>query len=126
MSSTKIQVSNISVTSSLSAETHQLSNVSTMTGGFSTEVHQFTNVSATTHGFTLMGGKYSLTISATWNRGNVQLQTLSGDGRTWINVGNSINANGSTTYDLTQGTYRVAVTSATGLNLLLSRIPGEV
>jgi hypothetical protein len=127
MSSTNIQVSNISVTSgSLSAESHQLSNVSTITGSFSSEVRQFTNISATTGSFTLIGGKYLLTVSAMWNGGNVQLKTLSDDGATWINVGSSITANGSATYDLTPGTYRVAIMSATAVNLVLNRIPREV
>jgi hypothetical protein len=127
MRSTNIQVSNISVTSGgLLAESHQLSNVSTVTGSFSTELRQFTNISATTDTFTLIGGKYLLIVSATWNSGNAQLKTLSDEGVTWIDVGSPITANGSATYDLTPGTYRVAITSATAVNLILQRIPGEV
>jgi hypothetical protein len=87
-----------------------------------TESRQFSNISATTAAFALLGGKYGLDISATFGGGNLQLQTLSVDGSTWINVGSSITANGVSTYDLVPGQYRIAVTTATAVYAALARI----
>jgi hypothetical protein len=88
-----------------------------------TESHSFGNISATTGAFTLYGGEYGLTASATWSGGNIQLETLAGDGSTWINVGSSITANGFSTYDLPPGQYRIAVTTATAVYAALTTIP---
>lgn len=90
-----------------------------------TESHQFSDISATTGAFTLMGGKYGLDISATWNSGNAQLETLAADGSTWINVGSSITANGFSNYDLPPGQYQIAITSATAVYAALSTVPDE-
>jgi hypothetical protein len=90
-----------------------------------TESHQFSNISATTGSFTLMGGKYGLDVSATWNSGNMQLQTLATDGATWVNVGSSVTANGFSNYDLPAGQYRLAITSATAVYAALSTVPNE-
>ena len=87
-----------------------------------TESRQFSNISATTAAFALLGGKYGLDISATFGGGNLQLQTLSVDGSTWINVGSSITANGVSTYDLVPGQDRIAVTTATAVYAALARI----
>jgi hypothetical protein len=55
-----------------------------------------------------------LVASATFGGGNLQLQTLSLDGSTWINVGSSVTAAGLTTYDLPPGQDCIAVTTAHG------------
>jgi hypothetical protein len=89
----------------------------------STESHQFSNIAATTGAFTLMGGEYDLAISATWNAGSAQLETLSDDAVTWINVGSAITANGYSTYDLAPGQYRIAITSATAVYAALATVP---
>jgi hypothetical protein len=70
---------------------------------------QFSNISATTTPFALLSGKYGLDISATWGGGNAQLQMLSFDGSTWVNVGSAITVNGYATYDLAPGQYRFAI-----------------
>ena len=87
-----------------------------------TESYQFSNISATTGAVALQGGKYGLAISATWNAGNAQLETLSQDGSTWINVGTAISANGFSTYNLPAGQYRLAITSATAVYAALTSI----
>lgn len=86
------------------------------------ESRQFSNISATTAAFSLIGGKYGLNVSATFGGGNVQLQTLSLDGSTWINVGSSITTAGLTTFDLPSGQYRLAITTATAVYAALAKI----
>jgi microcystin-dependent protein len=87
-----------------------------------TESKQFSNISATTAAFSLLGGKYGLDVSATFGGGNVQLQTLSLDGSTWVSVGSSITTAGLTTFDLPPGQYRLAVTTATAVYAALTTI----
>ena len=87
-----------------------------------TQSIQFANISATTAAFAILGGTYGLTISATFGGGNVQLQTLSLDGATWINVGGAISAASVTDFTLTAGTYRFVVTTATAIYLSLTKI----
>jgi hypothetical protein len=87
------------------------------------ESKQFSSISATTAAFRLKGGKYALTASATFGGGNLQLQVLSLDGTTWVNVGSSITAAGLTTYDLSPGQYRIAVTTATAVYAAVTSIP---
>ena len=91
-----------------------------------TESHIFSNIAATTGAFTLYGGKYGLNVSATFGGGNVQLETLSADGSTWISVGSSITTNGYSTFDLVPGQYKIAITTATAVYAALTTIPGEV
>ena len=62
--------------------------------------------------FTLLGGKYGLDISGTWSSGNAQVETLSIDGSTWLNVGSSVSANGVSVLELPAGQYRVAVSGS--------------
>ena len=83
----------------------------------------FSNISATTAAFSLLGGKYAAVVTATFGGGNVQVQTLSIDGSTWINVGAAITAAGVATFDLPSGQYRLAVTTATAVFASLTRIP---
>lgn len=88
-----------------------------------TEAKQFSNISATTLQFPLAGGKYGLEISATWGSGNAQVESLSIDGSTWLNVGSSVTANGVQTLDLPAGQYRIAISSgATAVYAALTKI----
>ncbi len=87
------------------------------------ESHQFSNISATTNSFGLAGGTYAFVVSANWTGGSVQLETLSQDGSTWINVGSSVTANGFSTVQVAAGQYRVAVVTATAVYCSLSTIP---
>lgn len=86
------------------------------------EAKQFSNISATTAAFPLLGGKYGLDISATWSSGNAQVETLAIDGSTWLNVGSAVTANGTSTYDLPAGQYRIGISSATAVYAALTKI----
>jgi hypothetical protein len=87
-----------------------------------TESHQYGNISATTGAFSLLGGKFEFAVSATFGGGNVQLQTLSLDGSTWINAGSSVTTNGISTLDLAPGQYRIAITTASAVYAALTTI----
>ena len=87
-----------------------------------TESKQFSNIVATTLQFPIAGGKYGLEISATWGSGNVQVETLSLDSSTWLNVGSAVTANGVSTYDLPAGQYRIGISSATAVYAALTTI----
>jgi hypothetical protein len=88
----------------------------------STETKQFSNISATTSAFTLTGGRYAFTVAATFGGGNVALQVLAGDGSTWLVVSNQTAA-AHVTVDLTPGSYRIAVATATAVFVNLGRTP---
>jgi hypothetical protein len=75
----------------------------------------FTNISATTAAFTLRGGQYAITVHATFGGGNVALQRLAADAATWVNVITALTADGYATVNLPGGSYRVAITTATGV-----------
>jgi hypothetical protein len=81
----------------------------------------FSNISATTSGFVLSGGRYQIVANATFGGGNLQLQILSIDGSTWVNIGSTITAAGSVIQELGSGVFRIAVTTATAI--FLSIIP---
>ena len=87
-----------------------------------TQSQQFSNISATTAAFSLLGGKYGLSISATWGGGSAQLEALSLDGSTWINVGSSLTANSFANYDLPPGQYRIAIATATAVYAALTTV----
>ncbi len=87
------------------------------------ESHQYSNISATTANFGLLGGTYGFDVTATWNSGSVQLEMLSLDGSTWVNVGSAVSTNGYSTEQLPPGQYRIAVTSASAVYAALSSIP---
>jgi hypothetical protein len=83
----------------------------------------FKNFSTTTAVFELIAaGLYSLCALATWGGGSVQLQIIGPDGATPIDVGAALTANGFTTFDLPQGQYQIAVTTATGVYAALQLI----
>ena len=89
----------------------------------STQSFQFANLSTTTSSFGLSGGSYGLTISATFGGGSVQLQTLSFDRVTWLNVGSAVTANGFAVKSLPPGQYRIAITTATAVYAALTSVP---
>lgn len=87
-----------------------------------TETKQFSNIAATTAAFTLTGGRYAFTVAATFGGGSVTLQVLAGDGSTWLTVSNQTAA-AHATVDLTPGSYRVAIATATAVYVNLGRVP---
>lgn len=86
------------------------------------------NVSADTAAFTLKGGRYVLTVAATFGGGNVQLQILAADGSTWVapkDIGGSANnltAAGSQTIDLPACQARFHVVTATAVYASVARV----
>jgi hypothetical protein len=88
-----------------------------------TESIKFFNVSATTPTFQLKGGRYSLIVSGTFGGGNVQLQTLSADGTTWVGLGTSITSATNQSYDLPPASYRLAIVTATAVYASLTSVP---
>src|SRR5262245_38415548 len=87
-----------------------------------TETKCFSNISGTTSAFTLTGGRYGFTVTATFGGGSVTLQVLAGDGTTWLTVSNQTAAN-HVTVDLTPGSYRIAIATATAVFVTLGRVP---
>jgi hypothetical protein len=79
------------------------------------ETFSFSNISANTASFTLRGGSYGITVHATFGGGNVALQRLAADGASWVNVITALTADGYAATNLPNGTYRFAVTTATGV-----------
>ena len=93
-----------------------------MAGLNTNDGQNLSNVSATGANFYLLGGLYGIQVSATWGGGNVQLNTLSGDGSTWIAVESAFTANGFSTLDLPPGTYQLAITTATAVYASVNRV----
>jgi hypothetical protein len=79
------------------------------------ENNVFSNISATTASFILRGGNYGMTVTATFGGGNVALQRLAPDGSTYVTVITAFTAAGYASANLPNGTYRVAVTTATAV-----------
>ena len=80
------------------------------------EYQQWTNIAATTAAFQLLGGQYALAATATWGGGSVELEFLADDGSTYIPVPNSnLTADGIAVFSAPPGTYKLAVTTATGV-----------
>ena len=75
----------------------------------------FSNISATTAAFTLRGGNYGVTCHATFGGGNVVLQRLATDAASWVNVITAMTADGYASANLPSGSYRLAITTATGV-----------
>ena len=78
-------------------------------GGQSGEKHRETNISATTSAFRLTGGRYGVTVHATFGGGSVTLQVQAADGTTWITALTAFTADGVAVADLLPGSYRVAL-----------------
>ena len=79
------------------------------------EKQSFSNISATTASFTLRGGNYGVTCHATFGGGSIVLQRLSPDGSSYVNVITALTADGYANNNLPSGTYRLAITTATGV-----------
>ena len=76
----------------------------------STQSFQFANLGGNSSSFVAKGGKCGLTASGTIT--SVQLQNLSNDGPTFVNVGSALTAAGFANFDLPPGTYRFAITGS--------------
>src|SRR5262245_8605420 len=79
------------------------------------EKQTFSNIAATTSSFTLRGGNYGLTCKGTWGGGNAALQRLAADNTTYVTVITALTADGYANANLPNGTYRIAITTATGV-----------
>jgi hypothetical protein len=71
----------------------------------------------------LLGGEYSISVTATFGGGSVTLQMLSLDGSSLITVLPAITISGFGSIDLPPGQYQLTVTTATAVYAALSRIP---
>jgi hypothetical protein len=85
--------------------------------------HVAKNIAATTDAFTLRGGRYQFLVSATFNDGSVGVEALAPDGATWVACADPLEANGAQVHDLSPGTYRIAVDTATAVNAALVAVP---
>ena len=81
----------------------------------SVENFPFSNLSANSSTFSLRGGNYGITCHATFGGGSVGLQRLATDGATWVNVITALTTDGYATQNLPSGSYRISVTTATGV-----------
>lgn len=88
-----------------------------------TESKQFSNISATTSAFTLKGGKYAVSVVATFGGGSVILQGLSIDGTTFITVVASFTVAGYAVIDLPPGQYRFTIATATAVFCSVTSVP---
>lgn len=79
------------------------------------EVFSFSNISANTGNFVLRGGNYGLTCHATFGGGSISLQRLAPDNATFVTVITALTADGYASANLPSGTYRLAITTATGV-----------
>lgn len=90
---------------------------------------QLVNASADSPATVLKGGRYVFSVHATFGGGNVQVQQLALDGSTWVvpmNIAgnaNNLTADGSQTLDLSPGTYRIHVVTATAVYAACARVP---
>jgi hypothetical protein len=75
--------------------------------------------------FPLTGGRYGITVIATFGGGSVTLERLAGDGATWVTAATAITANGFAAVELPRGSYRFTVATATAVYVGIERIPGE-
>lgn len=82
-----------------------------------------TNASATSSAFYLRGGKYGMTVSATFGGGSVTLQKLAPDASTYVTALTAFTAAGYATVDLPPGQYKVAVATATAVYAAVDPIP---
>jgi hypothetical protein len=87
------------------------------------EKQSFSNISATTANFTLRGGLYGVDVHATaFNAGSVTLQKLANDGVTFVTCLAAFSVDGYGSANLPSGTYRFAVSLATGVFIALTSI----
>jgi len=87
-----------------------------MSGYLSVQSHVESNISATTSAFDLRAGQYGVTVIAgNFNSGTVTLQRQAADNSTWVTCLTAFAANGYATVNLPNGSYRLAISSATGV-----------
>lgn len=91
--------------------------------GIQVEAFDFANISATTAAFAAQGGRYGITVHATFGGGSVTLQILAFDNTTWLTAATPIVADGTALVDLPPGQYRFAVATATGVYVTLAGVP---
>jgi hypothetical protein len=92
------------------------------------EAVRFTGLSGTQNGaeFTLFGGTYQVTaLASAWNGGSVELFQIGPDNSTWLSVNDGLIQNGGDTFFLPPGRFRWSITDASGVSLMVVRIPGE-
>lgn len=89
------------------------------------EAKGFVNISATTANFTINGGCFGCDFHATWGGGSVTLNKLAADGATWVAAAASWTADGTVLVLLPRGIYQLAVVTATGVYVAITRIQGE-
>lgn len=102
------------------------------------EGKSFSNISATTAAFPLtLGGKYSVSVVATFGGGSVKLQQLGPDGSTFLDQQAAFNnagteadlvistfaANGTKVLDLPPGQYKFTIATATAVYASITRVP---
>lgn len=73
--------------------------------------------------FTLLGGRYAFAVHATFGGGNVQLNVLMPDGTTYIAASAALTADGTQIVDLPPGSFEIVITTATGVQGFLIRVP---
>jgi hypothetical protein len=81
----------------------------------------YSNISATQSTFFMASGQYGIDAVATWGGGTVVLQKLAGDASTYVTV-QSFSANGFEIVTVPAGTYRIAVTTATGVYVKIGNV----
>lgn len=82
-----------------------------------------TGLSADSAAFTLLGGRYLFSANATWGGGAATLKMLMPDGSTYVPCATALSADGSVVADLPAGTYKVAIATATAVQLAVSPVP---
>lgn len=98
----------------------------------------FSNIAASTAAFALtLGGRYSVSVIATFGGGSVKLQKLGPDNTTFIDIQAPFNnagveadlvistfsANGTKDFVLAPGQYKFVITTATAVYISLARCP---
>jgi hypothetical protein len=88
-----------------------------------TEAKLFSNIAATTAAFALLGGRYVVTVSATFGGGSVKFQILGPDNATFISIGADFTAAGVATVDVPPGQFRLTIATATAVFASICRVP---
>lgn len=102
------------------------------------EAVSFSNIAASTAAFPLtLGGRYSVSVIATFGGGSVKLQKLGPDGSTFLDIQSPFNnagtevdlvistfsANGTKDFVLAPGEYKFVIATATAVYISLARCP---
>jgi len=86
-----------------------------------TQGFTFKNLTADSPTFALRGGKYAV-VSVATAYGTTKFQIMGPDGSTYVDIA-TLSANGISVYDLPPGTYKIASSGATGLNVSVVAVP---